>query len=375
MAKRLLIVVNEDRFFLSHRREVAVAARDAGWEVTVVAKDTGVAQRIRDYGLHFIPLPINPTGMNPLQELATYHFLVKLYQRYRDAVVHHVGLKSILWGGLAARRAKVRGVLNAVSGLGTLFGEESRPKGISLLMLMLRHGMKSKNVKVIFQNHDDEGLWYAHRLATPSNSSFIKGSGVNLSLFRHDSDSASTKFRIIFTGRMLHDRGIYDIIEAAEILRPEFEESVEFLLCGPLTSNPRSLTAHQISTRCDGHYLKWLGPREDIPTLLQQASVMIFPSYYREGVPKSLLEASAAGLPIVTCDSIGCRDTVIEGLNGYKVPPRSPRALADRLRILITNPDLCRRMGEESRRIAERDYDISLVVKKHMHLYEELYNI
>lgn len=367
-------MVNEDRFFLSHRREVAIAALNRGWDVTIVAKDTGVAQRIRDLGLKFIPLPINPTGMNPIQEIRTYRFLESLYRAHRHAIVHHVGLKSILWGGLAARRAKIRGVVNAVSGLGTLFGVEASKSIKQLILEMLRHGMHGDNVKVIFQNHEDEKLWYRQRLATPENSIFIKGSGVNLEVFGHKPIPKDDKFRIIFTGRMLHDRGICDIIEAAEILRPEYEHRIEFILCGPLTSNPRSLTAHQISTRCDGHYIKWLGPRGDIRSLLEASSVMLFPSYYREGVPKSLLEASAVGRPILTCDTIGCRDTVVEGLNGFKVPPRSPKDLADRLRVLIEDPSLCRRMGNESRRLAEAQYDINLVVNKHLQIYEELHN-
>ncbi len=174
------MIVNEDRFFLSHRKDIAVAAKQAGWDVTVVCKDTGQRKDVEALGLRMTDLPINPTGENIFQELKTLLFLYKLYWRNRDAVVHHVGLKNILWGGLAARLAGVKGVVNAVSGLGTLFNGEEPSTVARAVMRVMRFSNRRKNVVTIFQNHEDEGLFYKYKVVNPDQSLFIKGSGVDL---------------------------------------------------------------------------------------------------------------------------------------------------------------------------------------------------
>lgn len=179
----LLMIVNEDRFFLSHRKDIALAAKNAGWDVTVVCKDTGQRNDVEALGLKMLDLPINPTGENIMQELKTCLFLFNLYLRNKDAVVHHVGLKNILWGGLAARLAGVHGVVNAVSGLGTLFNGDHPSMMARAVMRVMRFSNHRKNVMTIFQNHEDEGLFYKYKVVKPEQSTFIKGSGVDLKEF------------------------------------------------------------------------------------------------------------------------------------------------------------------------------------------------
>ena len=160
MAKSLLMVVNEDRFFLSHRKDIALAAQKEGWNVKIVCKDTGQRKDVEALGLEMIELPINPTGMNLREEFRTWRFLYNLYKKNREAVVHHVGVKNILWGGLAAKFVKVKGVVDAVSGLGVLFsGEELGLKAKAVLSVM-KFSNHRKNVALIFQNQDHE---FRHR--------------------------------------------------------------------------------------------------------------------------------------------------------------------------------------------------------------------
>ena len=367
--KKLLLVINEDRFFFSHRKDVALAALHDGWEVTLVAADTGRRREVEALGIRFLHLPVNPRGRNLLEELRTFRFLLRLYRRNRDAIVHHVGMKNMLWGSMAARIAGVAGVLNAVSGLGTLFADGSPVPLRRAILRLLRVGMRHHNLAVIFQNHEDENLFIAHGLTRSCHVSFIKGSGVDLGEYALSPIPQSSPAVVIFTARMLRQKGVADLVEAARILRPEMQGRVEFWLCGALTSHPDGLKRTEIEAFADGSYIRWLGHRSDIADLLRRSTVMAFPSYYREGMPRSLIEASAVGRPIVTCDSVGCRDSVEEGVNGFRVPPRSPAILADRLRTLLDNPQLCQTMGRESRRIAERDYDIRDVVAEHLRLY------
>ena len=374
MEKHLLLIINEDRFFLSHRLHIAQKARDKGWDVTIVTKDTGARKEIEDMGFPYIELPINPTGMNIFDELGLLKFFYKLFKKNPDAVIHLVGLKNIMWGGLAGRMAKSKGILFAVSGLGTLFGEESKEWLSHSIQEVIKIGMHQKNGAVIFQNGDDKRLFEENGITGNCEVYFIKGSGVDLNLFSREKKSSSGPLKIIFTARMLKEKGVEDLIKAAEILKDKYEGKIEFILCGDIPSNPRAISREELEKVADGKYIKWLGHCNNIPELLAQADIMCFPSYYREGVPKSLLEASAASLPIVTCDSVGCRDTVEEGKNGFKVPTHSPKDLARALQLLIENKGFREKMGQYSRQKAEKDYDVEKVADKHIEIYDSLLN-
>lgn len=367
------MVVNEDWFFLSHRKEIALKAQEAGWNVTIVAHDTGKGEMIRNLGLKFINLPIDSTGMNPMHELKTLNFLCKLYHKNKDAIVHHVGLKNILWGSLAARKERVKGVVNAVSGMGSLFVNEQSLLN-KVLIQVLKLGHRHKNLKVIFQNHEDERLFDDKNIVTSAQKRFIKGSGVDLNDYSFVPMPNSDKIKVIFIGRMIEEKGVLILTEAAEKLRSEFEDSVEFLLVGGLYPNPKALKKEDIEVRCDGNYISWLGYRTDVKDLLIVSSIVAFPSYYREGLPKSLIEANAIGRPIITTNSIGCKDTVEDGVNGFLIPIKDSEALAQKLRILFTNPELRAKMGKEARKIAERFFSLTNVIEKHLKIYNELYN-
>ena len=369
---KLLMIVNEDRFFLSHRKEIALAAKEAGWDVTVVCKDTGQREEVEALGLKMLDLPVNPTGMNLMQERKTFWYLYRLYRKNRDAVVHHVGLKDILWGGLAAKLARVHGVVNAVSGLGTIFSNEKMGMMAKGILALMRFSNKRKNVKVIFQNQEDKNLFLQHGVIEESQIEFIKGSGVDLNVFNYVPEPESETLKVVFTARMVKEKGIIELIEAAERLRKDYEGKVEFWLCGRLAANADAISREELEGLCDGKYIKWLDFQKDIKSILEQCHIMAFPSYYREGVPKSLIDVCAIGRPIVTTDSIGCKDVVDDGVNGFLVPVRDSEVLAEKLRILIENKDLRVKMGKASREKAEREFSIEKVVEKHMEIYNIL---
>lgn len=370
--KKLLMIVNEDRFFLSHRKEIAIAALQAGWDVTIVCKDTGRLREVEDLGLKVIELPINPTGMNLRQELRTFWFLYNLYTKNKDVVVHHVGLKDILWGGLAAKLAGVRGVVNAVSGLGAVFSGGKMGMTAKGILAVMRFANRRKRLKVIFQNQEDKNLFLQHRVITEDQIEFIKGSGVDLNEFKYVPEPESETLKVVFTARMVKEKGVIELIEAAERLRKEYEGRVEFWLCGRLAVNADAISKEELESRCSEGYIKWLGFQKDIKTILEQCHIMAFPSYYREGVPKSLIDVCAVGRPIVTTNSIGCKDVVDDGVNGFLVPIKDSEALADKLRILIEDKDLRIKMGKASRQKAEQEFAIEKVVQKHLAIYDQV---
>ena len=374
MAKCLLMVVNEDRFFLSHRKDIAIAAQKEGFDVKIVCKDTGQRKDVEGLGLEMIELPVNPTGSNPLEEVRTFLFLLRLYRKQKPDIVHHVGLKCILWGGLAARLTDIKGVVNAVSGLGVLFSDDGYGMTTRMAIRVMRFSSHRENVAQIVQNQEDTKLFQDLRIASKEQCEFIKGSGVNLAEYAYTPEPTTIPLRVVLPARMVREKGIVTLIKAAEILREEMQGKVVFTLCGGLSNNPKGIKEHELREWCDGQYIQWLGYRNDMELLLKQSHIVVLPSYYREGVPKSLIEATAIGRPIITTRSYGCKDTVNDGENGFLIPPKDEAALAEKLRILINDPQLREQMGLKGRQKAEREFSLDSVIDHHLEIYRRLSN-
>lgn len=373
MQKKLFIVVNQDWFFLSHRLPIGVAAKDAGYDVTIVCGDTGVSDKIREAGLKTINLPISKSGTNIKYELKTFFFLYKLFRREKPDIVHLVGLKTMLWGSLACRLAGVKAMVSAVCGLGVLFDEAHAHSFMTRSILkVLRITHKKKQLAVIFQNNDDKAVFLNAKIMKEEQCAFTNGSGINLQNYDYTPEPTDGLVKIIFTARMVEDKGTLVLIDAAKKLEKEYRGKVQFLLCGGLDNNPNGITKEVLESRCDGDYIQWLGYRKDVLELLKQSHIMAFPSWYREGLPKSVIEAEAIGRPVVTTDSVGCRDTVIDGKNGFMVPIKDSDALAAALKKLIDNPELRQTMGNNAREFAVSKFDINDVVKVHLDIYKAI---
>lgn len=376
---KLFIVVNVDWFFLSHRKDVALRAQETGWDVTIVAADTGKLKDIEAIGLKVIDLPMSRSGMNIMEELKTLNWLRKLYKRERPDVVHHVGMKTILWGTLAAKFSRVEGVVNAISGLGGFFAEDNKGLLSKVMPLVLRFSHNRPNLLCIFQNDDDWGLYVRNGIIRHEQGRFIKGSGVSLTDFCYTPEPPSAgsgtgecKLKVILAARMIVEKGIFLLTEAAERLRPKYGETVEFQLIGGLDDHPGAIKKEQLDAVCDGKYVKWLGYRTDVRDLLQQCHIVAFPSYYMEGLPKSLIEADAIGRPIITTNSVGCKETVVDGENGFLIEPKDIDALTEKLDLLLGDKALRQRMGKASRAYAEKYFDIEVVIERHLNIYDEL---
>lgn len=371
--KKIFIVVNVDYFFLSHRKDIALRAKKEGYDVTIVAEDTGKASEIEALGLRFVNLPINKSGTNIFTELKTFYFLYQLFRKEQPDIVHLVGLKTILWGGLAAKLRRIKGLITAVSGLGVMFSPEyNKPYVAKAILRVLRFIHHRKNTFCIFHNTDDLDLFVKHKIIAPEFCIRTMGSGIDLSSYAFTEEPKSDKLRVLFTARMVEDKGVLVLIEAANLLREQYQEKVEFLLCGGLETNPLAVSKDKLMTLCHDSYLQWLGKRNDVLELLQQSHIFAFPSYYKEGLPKSCIEAAAIGRPIITCDSVGCRDTVLDGKTGYLIPIKDSRSLAEKLQVLLDDASLRQQMGRNGRRYAEEKFSLEDVVQAHLTLYNKL---
>lgn len=372
MKNKLFIVVNVDWFFLSHRKDVALAAKEAGWDVTIVTADTGKLKDIEALGLKTINLPMSRSGMNIMDELKTLNWLRKLYKLEKPDVVHHVGMKTILWGTLAAKFSRVHGVVNAISGLGGFFAEDNKGILAKVMPMVLRFSHARKNLLCIFQNDDDWDLYVKYGIIKHEQGRYIKGSGVDLNQFCYTPEPEKGKLKVMLTARMIVEKGVFLLTEAAERLRSKYEGKVQFLLVGGLDDHPSAITKEQLDAVCDGDYIQWLGYRTDVRDLLQQCHIMAFPSYYMEGLPKSLIEADAIGRPIITSNSVGCKETVIDGYNGFLIQPKDVDALTEKLDVLLSDKELRVKMGKNARKYAEDYFSIEVVKERHLAIYDEL---
>lgn len=374
MSRRLLYLITEDWFFCSHFLERAVAARAAGYEVLVLTRigDGGHAQRIRDAGLRLLPLRVQRRSTNPFAELGVVRQVLATYRRERPDLVHHIALKPILYGTLAARLCGLSAVINAPVGMGFVFTSASWHA--RLLRPMVHAGLRAlldpPGARVVFENPDDLNALVADGLVRRADCVLIRGAGVDTGRFRPAPEAAGTPV-VTLVARMLRDKGIGEFVEAARRLRARGVAACLQLVGEPDPGNPAAIPEAELRAWHDDGVIRWLGRREDIPEILAASHVVCLPSY-REGLPKSLLEGLAAGRPLVATDVPGCREAVIDGETGLRVPARDPAALADALARLLQDPPLRARMGTRGRELAQEAFSTRIVVARTLALYDAM---
>ncbi len=368
-SKKLLYFVTEDWYFVSHRLALAIAARKAGFDVIVVTRVRGHGRMIEEAGLRLLPLELRRRGMNPLVELPLLWRLARIYRRERPDIAHHVAMKPVLYGSLAALVARTPHVVNALAGLGWLFTSRSlRARALggvvrTLFSILLKRG------EVVVQNPDD-ARWLTETGVPANHVHLIRGSGVDAKIFAPRAEPAGEPV-VMLASRMLWDKGVAEFVEAARLLRAS-GPSARFVLVGEAdVENPASIPVSRLVQWRDEGMVEWWGWREDMPATLAQASIVCLPSY-REGLPRVLIEAAACARPIVTTDVPGCREIVREGENGLRVPPRNAGALAAAIQRLLNDAALRRRMGERGRALVEAEFSIEKVMAETLALYRRL---
>lgn len=369
----LLFVVNVAWFFLSHRLALARAAIASGFTVHLASDvhDESESVEVERAGIRFHRLGLARSGINPLSELATFRELARIVRRVRPDIVHNVTAKPVIYGTEAARNAGSRGIVNAVSGFGYAYSQRSA-RGVlrALLNKAFARSFRPLNVRIVVQNVEDQAEVLRLCPSARGRVRLILGSGVDLAEFRPSPEPAGIP-TVLLPARLLREKGIYEFAAAAAELR-RHGPAARFVLAGRLDpANRGALTAAQLAELCADSGMQWLGECKDMPRCFREANIVCLPSY-REGAPKALLEACAAGRPIVTTDSPGCRDVVLGGETGLLVPPRDAAALAAAIRQLIENPELRRRLGTAARGRAEREFGVGQVVRGHLQLYREL---
>lgn len=367
---RIVYVVTEDWYFWSHRLDLARAARDSGFDVTVATRVTAHEERIRQEGFRLVPLTLIRRSRNFRQEANVISQLVSLYRTVRPHVVHHVAMKPILYGSLASWIVGVPVVINAFAGLGYTFTDER----IKLLRWSMRVCLKavvklSRSV-VLVQNHDDQERLIQEGIVSVGRTRVIAGSGIDLQAFSIQSPPAGIPV-VVLPARMLWDKGVGEFVEAARYLRRK-GVNARFALVGRRDDhNPAAIPLSVLASWAEEGAIEWWGHRDDMPAVYQAATLIVLPSY-REGLPKVLLEAAASGKAIVATDVPGCRDIVRDEVNGVLVQPRDWTSLAAGIDRLLRNHDQREAMAARGRELAEKEWSTPTIVEQMLHLYREM---
>jgi glycosyltransferase involved in cell wall biosynthesis len=370
---KLLYLVSKDWYFVSHRLALAAAAKAAGFDVAVATRVARHADPIRAAGLRLIPINFTRAGLRPVSELLSLRELAAVYKREAPDLVHHVSVKPVIYGTLAAHFARPKGIVNAIMGLGWVFSSDSvKAKALRpLVRAALRRALSGQNTRVIVQNTDDATGIISGGLSPPGHVRLIRGSGVDPGQYSAEPPPPGTPI-VVLPARLIEAKGVGEFMDAAAILKNEGVDARFALVGKPDAGNPTSITPEQIARHVDAGHIEYWGWREDMPEVLKTASIVCLPTFYGEGLPKALLEAAAAARPIVATDVAGCREIVRPGENGWLVPPRDARALADALREAISQPELCARYGAAGRRIVERDFSLDAIIRDTLAVYQEL---
>lgn len=368
--KVLLMVANVDWIFIYHRLEIAIEAKKQGYRVIILTRDSGKSKEILQEGLEFINLPISRSGTNIMDEIKVLNFMFRLYRNIKPDMIYHVTMKPVIYGTLIARILKIK-TINGISGLGYNFTKDKKTRIQKIMIFLMKLAFNKNDNYLVFENEDDFKELSEHTIISDKNNIHIsKGVGVNLEKFKPKAKvSNGEKLEIILAARMLWDKGVKEFIEAALLLKDEYLGKVTFRLYGMIDNENKESVPLEFLNKIEiKGYLEWLNHHEDMVLVYNQADIVVLPSY-REGKPTVLLEASAMGLPIITTNAIGCKDCVIEGVNGYTVPVKNIPALAKVIKHMIDFPEKRKQMGKEGRKIALKDYNRKDVVNKHLELF------
>lgn len=370
---KVLYVVTEDWYFLLHRAVIARMARARGLEVVVVTRDNGKAHEITGQGMGWVPFPWRRRSVNPFTALSEVFRLARVYRRERPDIVHHIAVRPCITGSIAALFYRDASIINNFAGLGLLFGSR-KPLHLVLRRMtgwLLKGSTTFLHAITIVENGDDREILVNEVGLRRGDVHLVAGIGVDVGHFTPAPEPAGIPV-VTLVGRMLRAKGIEQFVEAVRLLRADGIALHARLVGTPDPGNPDSLRETKLRAWHDAGLVEWTGYRDDIVQVIHESLVVVLPTYYREGVPRSLLEAAACGRAMVASDIPGCRDIVVHEETGLLVPPRNAQALADAIARLLQDPRLRAGMGEQARRRVEEEFSEEAVVNHTWEVYQSL---
>ena len=372
MQKRILYIINVDWFFISHRLPIAQKMQQEGYEVHVALKITDHYDLLNSLGFIVHDLNFSRNSINFISELNLLKSIYRLFKKVNPSICHLVTAKPLLYGGFVSKILKVPAVI-AFSGLGHAFtSPKLYIKFIREIILKVYKFIFSRNkIAFIFQNSSDLAIIESLNILKQDNTHLIKGSGIDIKKFMYQPEKDCTP-RVVTISRLLRQKGIIEFLKAAEHLLSE-GVNAEFVVYGEIdTENPDTLIQSEVEYWSNIKGITFSGFTNTPNKVLENSHILVLPSYYGEGLPKTLIEGSACGRAIITTDHPGCRDAIIPNKTGLLVPVRDEVQLSKAIYFLLENSEVRKEMGKEGRKLAEREYDIKSVIIKHLEIYQSL---
>ena len=348
---------------------------EAGHEVVCFVPDTSEEAdrraiiRLKSWGAMVRPVPMNRRGLNPVADLRSLYLLWQELRRIRPDVFFGYAIKPVIYGTIAAWLSSVPARFAMITGLGYTFEADSLPKRALTMAASCLYKFALKHCKtVFFQNRDDlahfQNLGILPEKLEPGQIEMLRGTGVDIGHFEFFPPKLSP-VTFLLVGRLVEAKGIREFAGAASQLGRDYPGQAVFQILGPAESGPGSIPLDEVKAWAQGGFLEYLGATDDVRPFIREASVMVLPSY-REGLPTSVMEGMSMGRPAVVTDVPGCRELVVEGVNGFMVPAKNTPALAEAMEKFVKQPDLIASFGKTGRDMAEKDFDAREVAAKLM---------
>jgi glycosyltransferase involved in cell wall biosynthesis len=369
---RIVVVTANTGFFVGHYLRVAIAGRERGYDIHAATPPGKAREVIEAAGIpwHSILLDRQVTAWHDARSIFD---LSRTYRRLAPDIAHHIAIKPVVFGTIAARMAKVPAVVNTFAGLGYAF-DEDRSKTLlgRSVALAVRTALRHRRVRATFENPENRDLFLQRGWIASRDAVLLPGAGIDVDAFTPSESPRETPPLVVLASRLLYSKGVVDFVDAARIVRARGSNARFVIIGSPDDASPDRVDARLLDQwKAEGVIELW-GQRSDMPDILRRASVFCLPTYYREGIPKAIMEAAACGLPSVTTDTAGCRDFVIDGETGKLVPPRNVEELANALQWMLDHPAQAEEMGRRARRRVVEHFSIAHVIDATLSIYDDL---
>ena len=369
--KKIFLVSRCSWTLFNFRTGLICALKEAGhFVVGGGAGGDGYEAKVESLGILFVRLPLDKRGIHPGADLKFFWSLYRWYRKEKPDIVHHFTIKPVIYGSIAARLAGVPKIINTVTGLGYVFTEEKGFLLRGIVEWLYRLALSSATF-TFFQNKDDLGLFLKKRMVSPKKAGLLAGSGVNTDHFSPRARLHEKPLTFLMIARLLRHKGVHEFVEAARLVKKEYPDFYFQIVGGRDERNPTVVSQNDLNRWKKENVIVWLGEVEDVRSVVEKADVVVLPSY-REGTPRSLLEAASMGKPLIATDVTGCREVVEDGVNGFLVPSKDVQALAEAMRKMILDSPLRFRMGKAGREKILREFDETAVVQKIIDVYDEV---
>lgn len=362
---KILIVSSDTKSLIDFRGDLLIKLKDLNHRVIALAPEEDTDGKLACMGIEFRQLPMRRASTNPFDDIKYYKNIRKIIKEEKPDMVFSYAVKSVIYASLAAHRCGVNRIYSMLPGLGSVFSLNSKTscktKLVKFIVCRLLKWACRYNKRVIVQNPDDKKELEGRKIIASDRVVRVNSSGVNMKRFTREEYPAAVTF--LMACRLLKEKGLHEYIQAADRLKQKYPD-VRFLLIGPFDQNPDSITESELKDRLSNQAVEYLGYYEDVRSIIRQSSVFVLPSYYREGVPRSIQEAMAMGRPVITTDWIGCRETVKDGYNGFLVPVQNASALGASMEKFINDPVIVEEMGQNSIQYCREKFDVEVVNKQ-----------